>query len=95
LEEEVSNLHVARKGTRHSQLGAITFILETHMWSLRTPSSTFVPVYHTWHGNSQLISEENIQEAVVIINPSEHVHSKFQHGELSALLSSREFEVLF
>jgi len=69
----------AWQGKIHSIFNmGLAYVLARHMRILRTPNSAIVSVYHTGKVYGKLISEKDVvQEAVVIVNPSEHGHSKF------------------
>jgi hypothetical protein len=48
------------------------------MWILKTSNSAVMSVYHTCHIKGRLITEKaTVHKAVVIVNQSKHVHSKF------------------
>lgn len=73
LLKEGSNHRVTIKGTPYVQTGAIAFVLadDMWMWTLRTLNSAVMSDYHTDSVKVWLITEEDSQEAIVILSPSE------------------------
>jgi hypothetical protein len=69
---------MARKGAPHFHTFHLQLSRSTHKPFADTQNRKFCNrVYHAWQVKGWLITEKNIQDAAVVVNPSEQVRNKY------------------